>query len=157
MRASNAWLTDAHGAGQDTRTHGRFFDTAKQAFGQAAFHGLNIALALGLGWWGAGGDSADPCVWYFLNTMLDSTIGLVVLALCVYAVDRLVRQRQWRQLYSGEYGKPPRAGVWAKQVCLFVGIVLVVKVRRALETCARRLHAQRAHRLFACLFGARLG
>ena len=89
--------------------------------------------------------------------MLDSTIGLVVLALCVYAVDRLVRQRQWRQLYSGEYGKPPRAGIWAKQVCLFVGIVLIVKVRAPARAREREREREReGERKGACSAGSRL-
>lgn len=108
----------------------RLFDTSKQAIGQGAFHGLNIVLALALGWWTTAAE-ADACVWYFLSTVVDSTVGLLLLAGIVVLADRLVRRKQWRSLYSGEYGKPPRVSYWARQAALFVGQVMLVKVRPA--------------------------
>jgi len=115
----------------------RLFDTSKQAIGQGAFHGLNIVLALALGWWTTEVE-ADACVWYFLSTVVDSTVGLLLLAGIVVLADRLVRRKQWRSLYSGEYGKPPRVSYWARQAALFVGQVMLVKVRPA--ACSQQDH-----------------
>jgi hypothetical protein len=103
-----------------------FLDTSKQAAGQVTNHMLNLGLALALGWWAAG--RSDACVWYFVVTMLDSTVGLLLLAGAVAVADRVARRRQWRRLVSGEYGRPPRIAIWARQVALFVALVVLVKV-----------------------------
>merc|ERR1712168_633261 len=50
-----------------------FYDTSKQGIGAALIHFANVFLADMF--------TGDPCTWYIVTFLLDSTIGLIVIYL----------------------------------------------------------------------------
>jgi len=60
--------------------------------------------------------------------MLDTTIGVLVLAGLLRMVDMVVHKYRWVDLYTGEYGKPPKTKVFLMQLGVFLLVVMVVKV-----------------------------
>lgn len=49
----------------------RLFDVSKQVIGQAMLHGSNVFVS----WLIGKRTLANPCVSYFLNILLDTTLG----------------------------------------------------------------------------------
>lgn len=96
-----------------------FFDTSKQAVGAMLVHFANIFLA--------GLFRGDPCTWYLINFLLDSTLGLVVIYLCLRFMQVVVRIYEWDSLRFGEYGNPPQCKAWAGQCILYLCAVIVEK------------------------------
>lgn len=96
-----------------------FFDTSKQAVGAMLVHFANIFLA--------GLFKGDPCTWYLINFLLDSTLGLVVIYLCLQFMQVVVRIYDWDTLRFGEYGNPPQCKAWAGQCFLYLWAVIVEK------------------------------
>ena len=62
---------------------------------------------------------------YFL---LDSTIGLLIIYICIKVSQLLVSCFGCKTLYFGEYGTPPQCEAWIGQCAVFVLIVLFEKV-----------------------------
>ena len=50
-------------------------------------HFINIFLALLL----SIGNKTDPCVWYFLNILMDTTLGLFLTFILMLIVDKIAR------------------------------------------------------------------
>ena len=54
-------------------------------------------------------DDSITCVFiifrYFINFLLDTTIGLVLIWLCIRIFSILAKLKGWRSLSFGEYGK----------------------------------------------------
>jgi len=96
-----------------------FFDTSKQAVGALLVHFANIFLA--------GLFKGDPCTWYLINFLLDSTLGLVIIYLCLQIMQVIVKIYQWESLRFGEYGNPPQCRAWAGQCVLYLCAVIVEK------------------------------
>ncbi|CAH3016923.1 unnamed protein product [Porites evermanni] len=96
-----------------------FFDTSKQAVGAMLVHFANIFLA--------GLFKGDPCTWYLINFLLDSTLGLVVIYLCLQFMQVVVRMYDWDSLRFGEYGNPPQCRAWMGQCILYLCAVIVEK------------------------------
>lgn len=96
-----------------------FFDTSKQAVGALLVHFANIFLASLL--------RGDPCTWYLINFLLDSTVGLVVIYLSLQFMQVVVRIYEWDSLRFGEYGNPPQCKAWAGQCLLYLCAVIVEK------------------------------
>ncbi|KAJ3374953.1 hypothetical protein GGF31_005675 [Allomyces arbusculus] len=112
-RAMNVWLCDA----------------SKQAFGASMVHALNVLVSLVAGA-NPESPSQNPCVFYFLNVGIDTTVGVYVLFLWLRAVHTAVR---WcgvasADLQSGYYGDPPRFTAWVKQTMLFSLCLFLMKV-----------------------------
>lgn len=113
------------------------YDASKQAIAQAVIHFLSILLAMGLGVRERHGVQ-DMCVWYFLNIMLDTTIGVLLLAGFHAIVRAIAKRKQIKSLESGNYGKPPRLSIWAIQLVVFIFNIALVKVRQGrflLQSC----------------------
>ncbi|XP_027058509.1 store-operated calcium entry regulator STIMATE-like isoform X1 [Pocillopora damicornis] len=96
-----------------------FFDTSKQAVGAMLVHFANIFLANLF--------KGDPCTWYLINFLLDSTLGLVVIYLCLQFMQVIVRMYDWDNLRFGEYGNPPQCKAWAGQCFLYLWAVIIEK------------------------------
>lgn len=95
------------------------FDTSKQAVGAMLVHFANIFLA--------GLFKGDPCTWYLINFLLDSTLGLVVIYLSLRFIQVVVRIYQWDSLRFGEYGNPPQCKAWMGQCVLYLCAVIIEK------------------------------
>lgn len=76
-----------------------------------------------------GGDEEDhnQCDWYFLNLLMDTTIGVPVLWLCLFAVYQVCEWLQISEIESGNYGKPPKFSSYLKQLTIFFIAVLMMK------------------------------
>lgn len=48
-----------------------FFDTSKQGIGAAVIHFANVFLASMF--------QGDPCTWYIISFLLDSSVGLLII------------------------------------------------------------------------------
>ncbi|XP_019867678.2 store-operated calcium entry regulator STIMATE [Aethina tumida] len=97
-----------------------FYDTSKQGMGAMAIHLANV--------WLAGQYTGDPCTWYLINFLLDSSLGLLIIFVGIRICQYLARTKGWEAINFGEYGKPPSANAWMAQCCLYVGLMVIVKV-----------------------------
>lgn len=102
-----------------------FFDVSKQLFGAVVVHFLNIAMS-------TDGDLSllqsrtSPCTWYFLNVLLDTTVGVGLIWILLRALSSLCNLCQWQGTASGVYGDPPRWTWWLKQSTIYsVGLALM--------------------------------
>ncbi|KAF0300547.1 Store-operated calcium entry regulator STIMATE [Amphibalanus amphitrite] len=97
-----------------------FYDTSKQGVGACVVHFANVYLASTY--------TGDPCTWYIINFLLDSTFGLIVIFICVRICQHLAVERDWPSINFGEYGTPPLAQAWLVQSVVYVGIMIVEKL-----------------------------
>ncbi len=114
-----------------------FYDVSKQVFGALGIHLLNLTVSLLkskkalllLIQQDGGGDEEDhnQCDWYFLNLLMDTTIGVPVLWLCLFAVYQVCEWLQISEIESGNYGKPPKFSSYLKQLTIFFIAVLLMK------------------------------
>ncbi|WPK24728.1 hypothetical protein PUMCH_002012 [Australozyma saopauloensis] len=121
-----------------------FFDVSKQIIGAMGVHVFNLLLSI----LKAQPDinvakkksddcyenddcTGSPCDWYFLNIVLDCTIGVYVLYLVLRFVSFVCKKYlHVTQIESGEYGpNPHRPSVRAylKQLSLYFGSLMVTK------------------------------
>ncbi|CBZ49630.1 klla0c10076p, related [Neospora caninum Liverpool] len=100
------------------------FDTLKQITGSGVLHILNLVFASLLS--SVSTEDADPCEWYWLNIMVDTTLGVYVLHLLVEWMTR------WRSLTGstafGYYGNPPAWRACLRQVLVWQVIVSAMKM-----------------------------
>ncbi|ORZ39453.1 Vaculolar membrane protein-domain-containing protein [Catenaria anguillulae PL171] len=105
-----------------------FFDISKQGLGASFVHGLNVLVSLVAGS-SPDSHSSNPCVFYFLNVGIDTTVGVYILYLWLQAAHRIVvALNVERDLKSGHYGTPPRAMAWVKQTLVFSMCLFMMKV-----------------------------
>ncbi|XP_050298799.1 store-operated calcium entry regulator STIMATE-like [Anthonomus grandis grandis] len=98
-----------------------FYDTSKQGMGAMAIHLANV--------WLAGQYQGDPCTWYLINFLLDSSLGLLIIFIGIKTCQWLSKRGNgWEAINFGEYGKPPQVNAWLTQCCLYVGLMMIVKV-----------------------------
>ncbi|XP_056639496.1 store-operated calcium entry regulator STIMATE-like [Diorhabda sublineata] len=97
-----------------------FYDTSKQGMGSVAIHLANV--------WLAGQYTGDPCTWYLINFLLDSSLGLAIIFIGIRLSQYLARKKGWEYINFGEYGKPPSANAWMTQCCLYICLMIIVKV-----------------------------
>ncbi|KAI9592929.1 vacuolar membrane protein-domain-containing protein [Syncephalis fuscata] len=91
-----------------------FFDVSKQAAGGIMLHTLNLVGSLFTGSDATDSGNTNPCVWYFLNILLDTTAGAIRLGV--------------PDMRSGYYGHPPRIVAWLRQLVVFVMALASMKL-----------------------------
>lgn len=80
--------------------------------------------------------SDNPCDYYFLNILFDTTIGIPVLYFFIVVLTELLRRVGIQGVRSGEYGEPPKFWNYVKQLTIYllalglmkVGIYIIVVV-----------------------------
>ncbi|GLH06226.1 hypothetical protein R5R35_013439 [Gryllus longicercus] len=97
-----------------------FYDTSKQGMGALVIHLANVYLASKF--------HGDPCTWYIINFLLDSSVGLAIIYVGIRFSQYLARVKRWEAINFGEYGKPPSINAWLSQCCLYVMLMVIVKV-----------------------------
>lgn len=97
-----------------------FFDTSKQALGAAVIHFANVFLADMF--------QGDPCTWYFISFLLDSTAGLLLIYLGLKLTQVVAHRYACKSLYFGEYGEPPKCNAWVGQTGLYIIVMIGEKV-----------------------------
>ncbi|XP_075064692.1 store-operated calcium entry regulator STIMATE-like [Mixophyes fleayi] len=95
------------------------FDTSKQAIGALFIHFTNVFLSQLT--------EEDPCSLYLMHFLLDATLGMLVIWLCVKFVSLIVERRQCTLLVFGEYGDPPQAAAWLGQCVVYLLIMIIEK------------------------------
>ncbi|XP_058057106.1 store-operated calcium entry regulator STIMATE-like [Anopheles bellator] len=94
-----------------------WYDTSKQGIGALVIHMANVYLAPLF--------QGDPCTWYIINFLLDSTIGLFIIYIGIKTCQYLARKKKWDAINFGEYGAPKS---WFYQTCIYVWLMVVVKL-----------------------------
>ncbi|KAK3066363.1 hypothetical protein LTR53_017322 [Teratosphaeriaceae sp. CCFEE 6253] len=117
-----------------------FFDVSKQIFGSMLLHVLNLAMSMfassdpktdvlnaaktvSAAGKDAEGRMPNPCSFYLLNLGIDTTIGIPVLYVLLGVFHSLFLYtpiaRPADSIKSGNYGQPPKATWWAKQLLIY--------------------------------------
>ncbi|XP_067003185.1 store-operated calcium entry regulator STIMATE isoform X2 [Anabrus simplex] len=94
-----------------------FYDTSKQGMGALVIHLANIYLASTF--------QEDPCTWYIINFLLDSSVGLFIIYIGIRLSQYLARVKRWEAI---NFGKPPSMNAWLAQCCLYVILMVIVKI-----------------------------
>ncbi len=115
-------------------SHYRLFDVSKQVVGQMFVHGVNVFISDV----GSTRSSGNACVFYFLNILIDTTLGV---CLCTSPSESLMHytagvgaiylalhlftwlfanKLQFKGFQSGQYGSPPSLNYWARQATVYV-------------------------------------
>jgi hypothetical protein len=96
-----------------------FADTTKQVLGATVIHFLNIAFAKL--------STHDQCTWYFINYLLDSTVGLLIIYVLLKLVGQFARIYDWSALKSGDYGTTFQIKWWLAQCLVYLLVTLIEK------------------------------
>ncbi|OQV24318.1 Ras-related protein Rab-43 [Hypsibius exemplaris] len=99
------------------------FDTSKQIIASFVTHFGNLLISEFA--------KGDPCSWYFINFLLDSTVGVVIIILGLRFSNYIIVRFGWTILRSGEYGS---AGYWSRFKA-WVGQVFVYCAVSTVEKC----------------------
>ena len=106
-------------------------DVSKQLTGQLFVHVLNVTLsAVGVQ------DGNNPCSLYFLNILLDTTLGIGILYGLLHALFFTCQHvLGWSGFVSGEYSAPMRHGriasmleCWVRQTAVYVLALVLMKL-----------------------------
>jgi len=73
-----------------------FYDTSKQGVGSTIIHFANIYLATLF--------QGDPCTWYLVSFLLDSSVGLLVIYAGIRSTLFFAEKYKLKLLFFGEYG-----------------------------------------------------
>jgi len=98
-----------------------FCDTSKQGIGAMLIHFANVFLA---SW----SNAKDPCTWYFINYLLDTTIGLLVIWFFLRLLHFIAVRKGWIRLRMGEYGSPPQFRTWFFQCIAYIVVMIIEKI-----------------------------
>ncbi|KAI8150172.1 vacuolar membrane protein-domain-containing protein [Fennellomyces sp. T-0311] len=98
-------------------------DVAKQFMGAGVIHFLNLAVSYIVGR-PMNGPKTNLCVWYFLNVLVDTTLGVGILWFWLHSLQYVLeRYLHVQYIRSGQYGPPPlrrRILPWARQTAVFI-------------------------------------
>ncbi|KAK4318105.1 hypothetical protein Pmani_010873 [Petrolisthes manimaculis] len=97
-----------------------FYDTSKQGLGAMIVHFCNVFLSEAF--------KGDPCTWYIISFLLDSTLGLVIIWVGIRLSIYIGQKQGWPTIIFGEYGRPPSVIAWGHQCAVYVGIMVVEKI-----------------------------
>lgn len=109
-----------------------FFDVMKQVIGAASLHMMNLVASILFSESGFPDIDTNPCTWYFLNVLLDTTIGVPVLWLFLYLVHSMAAKVGITEVTSGVYGHPPLWRAFFKQAFLYCVAMIFMKIILAL-------------------------
>ncbi|KAL9545603.1 hypothetical protein MBANPS3_007071 [Mucor bainieri] len=106
-------------------------DVSKQLAGGVMIHSLNVVAAVFFGVKPEEGQKSNPCVWYFLNIFVDTTLGIGILWCILTGFKYLVLRLQLTGFQSGVYGEPPlveQLKKWSKQLLVYIVSLILMKV-----------------------------
>eukprot|EP00388_Colpodella_angusta_P022752 GDKJ01058185.1.p1 GENE.GDKJ01058185.1~~GDKJ01058185.1.p1 ORF type:complete len:284 (+),score=15.64 GDKJ01058185.1:25-852(+) len=97
-------------------------DTSKQGFGGGTLHIMNMIMATFLV---SLNPNADECDWYFINVLMDSTIGVLFCYLLVCVFQPIIIH--FGANAFGNYGMPPKFSTWLFQTVVWMIICVLSK------------------------------
>lgn len=111
-------------------------DSSKQIVGSGWIHLLNLLCAI---WLHKNMGSGDQCEWYWINIMVDTTVGVAIEYFLLWAAMHVssagCSADECREWQSGEYyeeglcGEPVfKVSSYVKQLCLWLVIVSLMKL-----------------------------
>jgi len=93
------------------------FDVSKQIVGQMFVHGTNIFISD----FGSHHSTKNACVFYFLNILIDTTLGVALIYLILRGLTHVFTHIfQLKGFESGQYGNPPSIKYWLRQAAVYV-------------------------------------
>ena len=73
----------------------------------------------------------NPCLWYFITLVMDTTIGVLITYTILKAVEGISKANGWTKFISGNYSEDTEEEVdlaaWALQLMVWVSIVALNK------------------------------
>ncbi|KAG9400240.1 hypothetical protein AC1031_011153 [Aphanomyces cochlioides] len=97
-------------------------DVGKQGIGAVVGHFTNIIISIALP------PVTDQCVWYFLNFVIDITLGMVISLSLLRLQQELALWLGCPSLFdSGDYGNPPSYRIWGIQLIAWLSIIIFSK------------------------------
>jgi len=72
--------------------------------------------------------SSDPCNWYFLNVLLDTTMGVGIVWLALRGMNYVAWRLGVEGVQMGNYGRPPRIQWWLKQSMIYFAALVTMKL-----------------------------
>ncbi|KAH9948729.1 vacuolar membrane protein-domain-containing protein [Amylocystis lapponica] len=101
------------------------FDVSKQIIGQLFVHGVNVLISGVV----AHLSSGNACVLYFLNILIDTTIGVGVIYFVLHLLTWFFSEKcHFKGFESGQYGSPPSINYWARQATVYVFSLMLMKL-----------------------------
>lgn len=111
-----------------------FYDVSKQVIGASFVHMLNLFLSIisKLKIRFAISKSPNkicdnPCDYYFLNLLFDTTVGIPILYLFITSITHFLARVAVQGVTSGEYGNPPRMAHYFKQLLVYLASLGLMK------------------------------
>ncbi|KAI9920389.1 hypothetical protein PsorP6_015709 [Peronosclerospora sorghi] len=106
-----------------------FMDAMKQGTSAAMIHVLNILFAIGLVGFSDTPSDQDQCAFYFMNVVIDTTLGVYIAYLLLQVMTFVAIRQQWTSVRChGNYGSPPSWRVWWIQLLDWCAILIVMKL-----------------------------
>ncbi|KAJ7126427.1 vacuolar membrane protein-domain-containing protein [Mycena crocata] len=100
------------------------FDVSKQVVGQMFIHGFNVLISDLV----SHHSSNNACVSYFLNILIDTTIGVGLIYVVLRVLTFVVSERfHLKGFESGIYGSPPSFKFWMRQCALYILALTTMK------------------------------
>ncbi|KAG0702407.1 vacuolar membrane protein-domain-containing protein [Suillus ampliporus] len=101
------------------------FDVSKQIVGQMFVHGVNVLISD----LGSHHNSGNACTYYFLNVLIDTTLGVAIIYIVHHGLTYLLAKRLRLKGYeSGQYGSPPSITYWTRQAAVYVFALTTMKM-----------------------------
>ncbi|KDQ08880.1 hypothetical protein BOTBODRAFT_148497 [Botryobasidium botryosum FD-172 SS1] len=101
------------------------FDVSKQVVGQIMVHLLNVFISDLV----AGHTATNPCVAYFINILIDTTLGVGIIFYFLKVANHILTVRlKLDGFTSGLYGEPPSYKFWLRQAAVYVCALLAMKI-----------------------------
>ncbi|KAG2138045.1 vacuolar membrane protein-domain-containing protein [Suillus bovinus] len=101
------------------------FDVSKQIVGQMFVHGVNVLISN----LGSHHNAGNACTYYFLNVLIDTTLGVAIIYVVHHGITYLLAKRLRLKGYeSGQYGSPPSISYWARQAAVYVFALTTMKM-----------------------------
>ena len=112
------------------------FDVSKQVIGASFIHILNLVLSIiskiklisSLSIKKPKWSDDNPCDYYFLNILFDTTIGIPILFFFITLITKILIRFNVRGVKSGEYDTPPKLVNYFKQLIIYLCSLGLMKV-----------------------------
>jgi len=102
-----------------------WFDVSKQVIGQMFVHGVNVLISDVVAKVSAG----NACVLYFLNILIDTTLGVAIIYLILHLLAHFFTETcHLKGFESGKYGTPPSIYYWLRQAAVYVTALTTMKL-----------------------------
>ncbi|CEG40374.1 Protein of unknown function DUF3661, vaculolar transmembrane [Plasmopara halstedii] len=106
-----------------------FMDAMKQGTSAAMIHFINIFFAIGLVNFSDEPNDQDQCAFYFMNVVIDTTLGVYIAYLLLQLFTIIAMRQQWTNVRChGYYGSPPSWRIWWIQLLQWCFILTIMKV-----------------------------